>query len=91
MTSRSFDIARDERPSEAVVRGVAAVTDQSIHAIEPLFESVDPDALDALFAPFPDGTSRVSGRVVVHLEGCRVSVEGSRVQISDAEIGGRTG
>lgn len=38
-------------PSAAVVETVAAATDRDPTAIGPLFESVDPDALDAFVAP----------------------------------------
>ena len=47
------------RPSERVVRAVAAAEGVDPVALSvPLFEAIDPDALDALFA-----TPRASGRV----------------------------
>lgn len=38
------------KPSTAVVETVAAVAERDHGEIEPLYESVDPDALDALIA-----------------------------------------
>lgn len=79
---QTVEIDGEERPSEAVVRGVAAATGRSVLDITPLFESVDPDALDALFERLPDGTPRSPGRVDFSLDGCMVSVEGSKVRVN---------
>lgn len=78
----TIEIAGEEQPSEAVVRGVATVTGRSVLDITPLFESVDPDALDALFERLPDRTTRSPGRIVFPLDGCMVSVEGTKVWIN---------
>lgn len=43
-----YDLGRDESISDAVVRAVASVTDQDPVAIGPLYEAVDPDALEAV-------------------------------------------
>ncbi len=61
-------------PSTAVVESVAAAVGRDPAAIGPLYESVDPDALDALV--LSDG---VAGAVTVSvtLAGCRVTVRGS--------------
>lgn len=48
-----------ETPSEAVIAAVADATDQSPRDLESLFETVDPDALDAL-VDWNDGESTVS-------------------------------
>ena len=40
-----------------------------------LNDYVDPDALDALFATRPDGTSRAGGRVVFRVEGHGVTID----------------
>ena len=39
----------DESPSEAVVMAVAALTNTDPTELKPLYDAVDPDALDALF------------------------------------------
>lgn len=52
-----------ESPSVAVVSLVAAVTDRTPTELEPLNDVLDPDALDALFAPTPTGKFRSDGNV----------------------------
>ena len=44
--------------SETVIAGVAALTDTSWEECPVFYETVDPDALDTLFAPQGDGTDR---------------------------------
>lgn len=51
-----------------------------------LFEAVDPEALDALFAPAGDGRSRSAGMVVVPVAGTLVTVwADGTVQIRQSE------
>lgn len=45
--SRQFDFA-ETAPSQAVVRAVSAVTDTEPTSLQPLYESVDPEAVDRL-------------------------------------------
>lgn len=59
---------------DAVVRAVANYRDVDSAALPPLYESVDPDALEALFAPLPDGSARGPGRVTFEYADCRVTV-----------------
>lgn len=39
-----------DRPSEAVIAAVAAVTGESATTLPPLFDAIEPDALDSLVA-----------------------------------------
>lgn len=64
------------RASVAVVEAVATATDYDPYDVPPLYEVVDPDALDELFSPKHDGTPRRSGRIVFRLAGCDVTVTG---------------
>lgn len=64
------------RPSVAVVEAVAAATGYDPYDVPPLYEVVDPDALDDLFSPKHDGTPRRAGRVTFPLAGCNVTVTG---------------
>ena len=57
----TYEVNDDEPPSEAVVAAIAAVSDADSAAMEPLAQSIDPDALDALFAEQYDGTPRGTG------------------------------
>lgn len=50
---------RSKKPlSELVIETVASRKGVPIDGLEPLLEVIDPDALDVLFAPLPDGTPR---------------------------------
>lgn len=64
------------RPSVAVVEAVATATGYDPYDVPPLYEVVDPDALDDLFASKHDGTPRRTGRVTFRLAGCDVTVTG---------------
>jgi hypothetical protein len=46
----TFDPAAGDRASEAVVSAVGAVTDSDPLHLEPLYNVIDPDALDSLCA-----------------------------------------
>lgn len=86
-TYHTDEIGPDERASEAVVRAVGAVTGRSPLELDPLFEVVDPDALDALFEPPPDEEARTDVRVTLRLGGCEVTIEGRRMRIRDVDDG----
>lgn len=47
----TFDWTTSDSPSTAVVTAVAEAAGTDPVAIEPLYEAIDPDALDALVAP----------------------------------------
>lgn len=61
--------------SERVIAAVAAATDTDPLELEPLFDSVDPDALDALFANEGGTTARTEGQLTFPTNGCRVTVD----------------
>lgn len=54
MLTREFE---PDRVSEAVVHAIADAADTDPLSIEPIYESVDPDALDALVRSGPDDLS----------------------------------
>lgn len=64
----------DVGPAGSVVRAVAAVTGNPPSQLRPLYEVIDPEALDDLFAP--DGGERANPDAAVSFtyEGCAVSV-----------------
>ena len=87
----TYRIGDDETPSEAVVAAAAArrfpdVNDavdrlESAVAFDPLYRTVDPDALDALFRSAADGTARRRGRVTFEFGGYELTViDGTRVE-----------
>ncbi|MFD1513594.1 HalOD1 output domain-containing protein [Halomarina rubra] len=66
----------DESLSYAVVSAVAAEKGVSPDALEPvLYDVVEPDALDALFAPRRDGAARTTGTATFELAEYEVTVD----------------
>jgi hypothetical protein len=64
-----------ESPSMRVIEAVSEAIDEDPRRMDPLYESIDPDALDRLFEPVSAGTRQSStGRVTFHFEGCEVTV-----------------
>lgn len=63
----------DRTPSEAVVDAVAAISDAEPASLEPLYEAIDPDAIDALC------TSGDAAEPAVSFEysGYAITIEGS--------------
>lgn len=55
--------ARSGPPSRRVVQAVAAAENVDPTDLQPLYDVVDPDALDALFRPTAAGRPRSSGSV----------------------------
>lgn len=73
-----------EVPSESVVRVVAAVTGDEPIRMEPLYEAIDPDALDQVFdSTGADSEVESATRVSFRYQGCAVAVYGDgRVVVS---------
>lgn len=76
---RKRDSSSRTRPTKAIVEAVAAAEDVPPEEVvpptyEPLHDVVDPQALDALFAPKRNGTPRVGGRVSFEFCGYEVTV-----------------
>lgn len=75
MASSVGGVAGDVPPSQRVPRRVASVLNVDVLELPPLYESVDPDALDGLFANH-DGLSRTrTGTVSFAYAGCTVFVD----------------
>lgn len=71
-----------ERPGEAIVRAVATATDRHPLELRPLYHAIDPDAVDALF----EGSHRrIPSEPALRFvyEGCRVRLDGERVQVRE--------
>ena len=61
-----------------IVHALADVMGDDVTGTEfSLYDSVDPDALDRIFAPKRDGTPRPPGHVAFSVEGYRVTVYSS--------------
>ncbi|WP_433634043.1 HalOD1 output domain-containing protein [Halomicrococcus sp. NG-SE-24] len=58
----------------AIVTHIAAKKDIDPTTLDPLYDVINPEALEALFAPQFDGTPRTDGRIVFAYSGYRVTV-----------------
>jgi hypothetical protein len=84
------EIGRDEAVSTAVIRAVSAVNGREPDALQPLTAIIDPEALDALFAPRPNGTVRGGGRLSFSYDRCRITIDnGEYLTIEPFETTGR--
>lgn len=82
-TSYARQIPQDESVSTAIVEAVAAASGRSVvrggsgeDALDPLYETLDPDALDALFAT--DDRAGTVESLTFEYCGFRVTVTGAR-------------
>jgi hypothetical protein len=65
--------------SETVIRAVSEQDDVSLTDVEPLYERIDPDALDDFFDPVCDGQGSTAMSVEFDYGGYTVIVRGSGV------------
>lgn len=89
------EFARTDRPSTVVVKAVAAITGRPQDDLEPLFYSIDPEALDALFQPAVEGEHRGDVDVSFSYQGFDVAVHSYgiidvRPVVEEPEIGDET-
>lgn len=78
-SARSNVDRRDDEIALRVLEGVAAADDRRVSELPPLYSTVDPDALGALFRRSDGGL-----RVVFEYDGKTVTVrEGGRVTVDD--------
>ncbi|WP_435157585.1 HalOD1 output domain-containing protein [Haladaptatus sp. DFWS20] len=66
-----YTIRPNERASEAVIRAVSSADDRDLHWENPLYDHIDPDALDSLFHPHRD---RLHDDTTVHFDYCGYTV-----------------
>lgn len=74
----SFQWSGHERPSEALITAVAEVADEEPMTLDPLYESIDPEALDRLFRPASDSKAPEHGVVTFAYAGYRVAITAER-------------
>jgi hypothetical protein len=80
ITSQSA-VGSDDSVSMAVVRAVSSAADRPVLELPPLYEFIDPDALDALF-----DDHRTASRIEFRYAGFRVTVRADRtVAVSPVE------
>lgn len=68
-----------ERPSRVVVRAVAGTTNRPVCSMDPLYDAIDPDALDDFI---DSGTSTGDARLSFGYEDCRVQIDEGSVSVS---------
>lgn len=88
-SDREVELSRaigDQPPSRAVVRAVSSLKNTPVLELEPLYEVVDPEHLDAVWR---SSTSGGVGRCAVSFEygGCAVSVFRDEVRVRRIEDG----
>lgn len=77
-----YDRSENEPPSAAVVAALAEFQGTDVTGLSTrLYDHVDPEALDALFADRHDGTARPSGRVRFDVDGATVVVRPESVHV----------
>nr|WP_227356632.1 HalOD1 output domain-containing protein [Haladaptatus salinisoli] len=79
MEDRTVSKGTSDLLTEQITAIIAETDGQSIYELKPLYDVIDPEALDALFAPHVDGTSRPVGEVSFHYEGYWVTVSSDGV------------
>lgn len=78
------DFAGSSSVGASVLRAVACLNDKEAMDIQPLYDVVDPDALDALFAPVSEETARDHGSISFTIDGRLVTFYGSGEIVIDA-------
>jgi hypothetical protein len=80
----------EEALTDTVVRAVSDAKDVDPMDLDArVYDCVDPDALDRLFAPTADGSAR-EGMVVFPMAGCRVEVQAGAVRVTPPRAERRT-
>lgn len=82
-TWRSYRMSTDERPTEAAVMAVVAVTGTKAEELDPIFEAVDPDGLDLVFSPATDTGTDL--RLTFTYCGCEVEVTNQHVRVRESD------
>lgn len=79
----TYDLDGDELPSHAVVRAVAAVTNESSLDLEPLHDVIDPGHLNDVFEGSADGP--VNAELSFTFAGFEVTVTDERIYLREMD------
>ena len=77
-TEQSFNWREFERPSVAIVTAVGEVTDQDATKLTPIYDIIDPGALDSLLDGFSADLS-----ITFDYEGCTVVIHADGTLVVD--------
>ncbi|WP_255191839.1 HalOD1 output domain-containing protein [Natronobeatus ordinarius] len=72
------------RPSEAVVRAVASVTNTAVLDLDPLYDVIDPDHLDGICNRTDHSNAREERSITFRFNGCLVTVNQQTVHVQTA-------
>lgn len=78
--------SRFEQPSEAVISGVAAVSATPPDELDPLYDYIDPDALNSLFDSESSNDDILHKELRFQYSGCLVIAKDDRLVISELNI-----
>ena len=67
---------------EGVVRAVATATGRDMLELRPLFDVIDPDAIETLFDSGSAGDTTPDATLTFTYEGCTVETDGDRVRVT---------
>ena len=76
-----YELDPEERPSEGLIVAASSVTNSPPTEMEALYEVIDPDALDALFASDRDASYILSS---FEYAGCEVEVSNPYIRIRES-------
>lgn len=82
--SLSYEIDDTERPSIAVVRAVAELTEEDVRDLDPLYDEIDPAYLDGIFES-DDGAGCIRAEVSFEFNECCVTVTPGLVEVRRPE------
>lgn len=71
-TVSTYELSAEESPTEGVVQALATAAGASPLELDPLYNTLDPEALDTLFSPSPSG-GRSGEYIVFEYEGYEVT------------------
>lgn len=76
------DWESDATVTMTVARGIAAITNTPLMELSPLYDEIDPDALNHLFFPDSETADPRRGRVTFTVNACEVTVSADgRIEI----------
>ncbi|WP_207586225.1 HalOD1 output domain-containing protein [Halomontanus rarus] len=78
-----YEIDSSERPSEAVVRAVATLTDTPVLDLDPLYRTIDPGHLDGILNDRENGRTVEESSISFVFNGCRVTVNQNSVRVQN--------
>lgn len=90
MSQSNFTLPESAPVSQRVTHAVAEETDTDPFDLDPLFDVIDPESLNALFEPTNRGSQRTTGSVAFDYAGCEVTVSADGA-VDVTSRGARTG